>query len=123
MIGSTLCHCLNKILLSEAKFFLAKLDRRRQYQGEDMDVYVKEFHEKAMACCDSVAEGVLVDVCLYGMMEEYRIFLENIFFPSFSRLMEAARCNNDSVRRTSKSSSANHLSQMIRLASRKMTIV
>lgn len=40
---------------------------------------------------------VLVNVCLYGTMEEHRIFLENLSSPSFSRLMEAAGCMNESV--------------------------
>lgn len=32
----------------------------------------------------------------------YCVFLENLYFPSFSRLMEAVRRTNESVSRTSK---------------------
>lgn len=31
------------------------------------------------------------------MLEEYRIFLENLSFPSFLKLMKATRCTNESV--------------------------
>lgn len=37
------------------------------------------------------------------MMEEYRIFVENLSFPSFSKLLKAATHLNVSVRRTSRS--------------------
>lgn len=39
---------------------------------------------------DPVDEEVLVNVRLHGMNDEYRIFLENLTFSSFSKLMEAA---------------------------------
>lgn len=46
---------------------------------------------------------MLVSVCLHRMIEEYRVFLEYLSFPSFAKLMEAARLTNESVRRSSKS--------------------
>lgn len=33
---------------------------------------------------------MLVSFGLYGMIEDYRMFLENLFFPSFTKLMEVA---------------------------------
>lgn len=60
---------------------------------------------------------------LHGMLEEYRVFLENLPFPSFSRLRESARRTNESVRRTSKSSSINRPNPLARLASRKRSII
>lgn len=36
----------SKFFCGEAKFTLAELGRTRQYSGEDLDVYVKIFHEK-----------------------------------------------------------------------------
>lgn len=52
-----------------------------------------------MDYCDQVIEDVLVDICLHGMIEEYHLHLENLSFASFSRLMEAARRKNESVRK------------------------
>lgn len=74
--------------------------------GEDLDLYVKRFHNKALDCINLVDEEVLVNVCLHGMNEEYRVFLENLTFSSFSKLMKAARQTNESVRRAPKSSRA-----------------
>lgn len=64
----------------EAKYTLAELDRTRQCAGEDLDLYVKRFHDKALDCINPVDEEVLVNVCLYGMNDEYRVFLENLTF-------------------------------------------
>lgn len=41
-----------------------------------------------MDYCDPVNEEILVDVCIHGMTEEYKVFLKNLSFPSFSKLME-----------------------------------
>lgn len=50
----------NKIFLrAEAKYRLAELSRKNQYPGEDFSNYMKRFNEKALYCCDSVAEDVL----------------------------------------------------------------
>lgn len=46
---------------------------------------------------------MLIDVCVHGMMKEYRIFLDNLSFSSFSKLMEAARGANESVQPSTKS--------------------
>lgn len=46
---------------------------------EDLDEYLNGFHEKALDCCNLVAQAVL-DVYLSGLMEEYQIFLENLSF-------------------------------------------
>lgn len=62
--------------------------------------------------CDPIAKNALVDVCLHGMVN--RLYLE-IFFLSFSRLMEAAR--HKFVWKTLKSSS------LIRYVSKKRPII
>lgn len=83
-----------KFFCAEARFTLAELGRTRQHLGEDLDVYVKRFRKRALDCSDAVDKETLVDVCLHGMVNEYRVYLENLTFPSFSKLMEAARRNN-----------------------------
>lgn len=63
-----------------------------QYVEKDLDVYMKRFHEKALDCRDQVIEDVKIDVCQYGVIKDYRIYLENLYFLFFfSWLMEAAR--------------------------------
>lgn len=47
-----------QILWSQAKFTLSELGRRHQYPKEDLDAYVKLFHEKALDCCNPVMEDV-----------------------------------------------------------------
>lgn len=41
---------------AKAKFTLAKLDGTQQYSMEDLDIYVRRFHEKALECHDLVEE-------------------------------------------------------------------
>lgn len=45
----------------------------------------KGSHEKAFDCVDSVNEEVMVYVCLHGMNNEYRIFLENLMLSFFCK--------------------------------------
>lgn len=80
-----------KFFFPEAKYTLAELGHTRQYAGEDFDLYVKRFHDKALDYVDLVDEEVLVNMCLHGMNDEYRVFLENLTFSSFLKLMEVAR--------------------------------
>lgn len=50
-----------------------------------------------MDCCNLVAEDFLVDVYLHDIIQDYRIYLENLSLSSFSRLMEAMRRTKESV--------------------------
>lgn len=52
-----------KFFHGEAKFTLVELDWTSQYSVEDLDMYIKRFHEKALDCYDSVDEEVLFNVC------------------------------------------------------------
>lgn len=67
---------------------LVELGLTQQYYGEDLDVYMRRFHEKALDCCNIVDEEVLVNVCVHSMREEYNIFLENLSFTSFSKSLK-----------------------------------
>lgn len=75
----------------------------------------------AMGYCDPVAKEVLSDVCLHDMLEEYRIFLKSLSFPSFS--MVVAKRTNEFVRRTSKSSAWNRSNLIVRSGMRKMPMI
>lgn len=41
-----------KFFFVEAKYTLTKLGRTRQYSGDDLDLYVKRFHDKVLNCVD-----------------------------------------------------------------------
>lgn len=83
-----MCLLNAKFFYVETKLTLVELGLARQYSGEDLDVYVRNFYEKALNCCHLVGEEVFVNVCLYGMMKECRIFFRESF-SFFSKLMEA----------------------------------
>lgn len=42
--------------------FWAKLSLLRQYPGQDLDLYIRRFHKKAIDCCDVVDEEICM-VC------------------------------------------------------------
>lgn len=70
-----------------------------------------------------VTKEVLVDVCLHEMMVEYIIYLENMSFCFFSKLMEAAKCTNESIKETSMFNSLIHYSSLVKSTSKKRLIV
>lgn len=49
---------------------------------------------------------MLVSLCLHVMTEVYRVFLENLSFSSFAKLMEVARRTNESMGKSSKSNTS-----------------
>lgn len=49
-----------------------------------------------------MAEYILVDLYLHCMIKDYRVALEKLSFSSFSKLMEAGRRTNESIKKTSK---------------------
>lgn len=60
-------------------------------------MYVKRFQQKTLDCSEPVEEEVFINICLNGLIKEYRVFLETLSFPSFSKLMEAISCINESL--------------------------
>lgn len=95
-----------KFLYSKARFILGELGHTRQHWNKDLNVYVRRFSENALDCCYLVSKEMLVSVCLHGMAEENMLFLENLSFLSFAKLMKAARRTNDSVRKLSRCSTS-----------------
>lgn len=89
----TLSPCSNSTFFcTKARFILA----------EDLNFYVRRSREKALEHCDLVYEEMLVDVCFHGMVKKYRVFLENLSFSSFPKLIEPRQRSNESVCRSSK---------------------
>ena len=48
---------------------------------------------------ESIDEEKLVDACIFGMLYEYRPYLENLQISSFTRLVEVSRRTSMSVRK------------------------
>lgn len=67
----------------------------------NMPIFSGGLHEKVLDCRDLV--DVLVDVDLHRMTEDYRIYIENLSFSSFSKLMGVSE--EQSAKRNSRSSS------------------
>lgn len=111
----------NKFFYAEVKFFLVDLGHIYQCPEEDPDMYVKRFYDKTLDCCDPMEGRLLVHMFLHSRLEEYRMFLESLSFSSFSKLMEASRYSNDSVRKALQLSSTSWSNP--KTASRKKSIV
>lgn len=72
-----------KFFCGDAKFTLVELGRTRQFLGEDLDIYIKRFHEKALDYCNAIDKETLVDFCLHGMTNEYYVYRKiSRFLPS-----------------------------------------
>lgn len=64
MIGSIWClfSMLGSFVVKQS-FLWAVLGRTRQFPGEDLDLHVRRFQEKALDCCDAVDEETMIDIC------------------------------------------------------------
>lgn len=88
MIRSTWSPPQHQILLC---LTLVELGRTRVYPRENLDAYVKCFHEGPVDCYNLIAEEVLVEVRLHGMIKDYFVHFESLYFASFLLLMKTAR--------------------------------
>lgn len=84
---------------------------------------MKRFPENTLDCNNVVDEETLVDICLHGMANEYRVYLENLTFLSFSKLMDAARRTNESVRKPSRPTISNYSRAPSRSSLRKRPVI
>lgn len=93
----------HQILLFWRNLTLAKLGRTRQYP---VRTWMHMWGGFTWRLCIAAIQwpNVLVDVWLHGMLEDYKN-LENMWFSSFSRLMEVGRHTNESVTKTLRSHS------------------
>lgn len=69
-----------KFSYAEAKFSLVGLGQTHQHLGEDLNACARNFHKRAVDCCNTVAKEVRVDVYLHHILEEYWIFLKICLF-------------------------------------------
>ena len=68
--------------------------------------YIRRFRDFSLICYDLLEEERLVNICITGMLYEYRLYLENLQITSFIRLVEAFKRTRMSVRKPSKSSTS-----------------
>lgn len=112
-----------KFFCGEARFTLSRTWSDQTIPRRGLGCLCERFHERALDCSDAVDEETLVDMCLHGMVNEYRVYLENLTFPSFSRLMETARRTNESFRKPSRSVINTHTSVAPRPFHRKRSMI
>lgn len=51
---------------------------------KDLNAYERRFYGRALHCCDPVIEDVLIDVCLHGTLEYFRVRLQNLYLLPFA---------------------------------------
>lgn len=91
------------------------VSQNRQYQGEDLDLYVRRCHKTALELWSSLRRRSWWTSASIGMVNEYYVHLKNLSFPFFSKMMEASWWTNESARRTSTMRSASRFNFAIRL--------
>ena len=85
---------------------LSDLQHEKQRVFKGLMEYIRRFRDLSLLCYDPVEEERLVDVCITGMLYEYRPYLENLQISSFAKLVEAARRTSMSVGKPSKGSTS-----------------
>ncbi|KAI8530046.1 hypothetical protein RHMOL_Rhmol11G0024100 [Rhododendron molle] len=80
-----------------AKFFevrdkvtVISLMTETQNSGEDVVDYIRRFQDRAVDYTESVKEIQLVEICIGGMMDEFKMLLINLKLGTFSALLESA---------------------------------
>ena len=85
----------------EDKLTLSDLQQEKQRVSKRLLEYICRFRDLSLLCYDSVEEERLVDVCISGMLYEYRPYLENLQISSFTRLVKVSRRTSMFVRKPS----------------------
>lgn len=111
---STSCPCSMLSSFMPKPSSLDDLGRIRQLPWEDMDTYLKRFHDRGLDYYDPVEERILFNVCLHGTYDaRVSYFYRNLSFSSFSKLMETSPIK-ESVRPSSMSRSSSYSSSQKR---------
>ena len=69
---------MKKLFALEEKLTLSDLQHEKQRVFEGLLEYIPRFQDISLLCYDLVVEERLVDVCIAGMLYEYRPYLENL---------------------------------------------
>ena len=57
---------------------LSDLQHEKQKVSKGLLEYIRRFRDLSLLCYDPVEQERLVDVCIMGMLYEYRPYLENL---------------------------------------------
>jgi hypothetical protein len=93
---------IKKFFAVDDRVTLANLEREKQRLGEKLLDYIRRFRDISLSCHDAIEEVQLVDLCIAGMLYEYKPYLENLQIMSFAWLTEAARRSSRYVKKPSK---------------------
>ena len=69
---------MKKFFTLEEKRTLSDLQHEKQRVSEGLLEYIRRFRDLSLLCYELVEEERLVDVCIVGMLYEYRPYLENL---------------------------------------------
>lgn len=97
---------MKKFFTLDEKLTLPDLQQERQRIFERLLDYICRFRYLSLMCYDPVKEKRLVDICIVGMLYEYRPYFENLQISSFTRLVETSRRTSVSVKKPSKGSTS-----------------
>ena len=93
---------MKKFFALEEKLTLSDLQHEKQRVSEGLLEYIRRFRDLSLLCCNPMEQKRLVDVCITGMLYEYRPYLENLQISTFIRLVKATRRKSMSIRKPSK---------------------
>ena len=83
---------------------MSDLQHEKRRVSKGLLEYIHRFRDLSLLCYDPIEKERLMDVCIVGMLYEYRPYLENLQISRFSKLVEAARRTSMSIRKPSKGS-------------------
>ena len=69
---------MKKFFALEEKLTLSDLQREKHRVSKGLLEYIHRFKDLSLLCYDPVEKEKLVDVCIAGMLYEYRPYLENL---------------------------------------------
>ncbi|KAI8572937.1 hypothetical protein RHMOL_Rhmol01G0239900 [Rhododendron molle] len=79
-----------KFFIFREKVTVISLTKEIQMSGEDVVDYIKRFQDRAVDCTESVKEGQLIEICIGGMINEFKMLLINLKLRTFFTLLESA---------------------------------
>ena len=80
-----------KFFTMESRIDASDLFSLRQEYNKMLEDYVQRFREKTLECRDTISEKNMIRACMNGMMDEYRIYIENHDIRDFTELIYKAR--------------------------------
>ena len=88
-----------KFFTMESQINANDLYSLRQGSNEKLEEYVQRFREKTLECQDTISEKNMIRACMNGMLDEYRIYIENHDIKDFAELIYKARNTGELVSR------------------------